>query len=402
MATPTVQLGRLTLREEWVITEALDAAGQRTGAITGQEARPRVPAVALPRVHDDLLGMAGRLVPITFTVKNYLDGFYTIADVSTETEDWAGGLAVVRWTMNVQRVGPPAEVDLESRLSGAVTRTNAFAATGERTHAPPVAAAAYWAGTSAPGSVDRPCSDGGSVRVYRTLGAAVNPRWAIAPAAYGGGRVRLLDETGRERAGTMITVPASGAWQLTNGVLRVQRGAGTTLAIGVWDAGVWQDIAYNIQIDSPYTTVDPFDYLTVLVNEYAQVTVRLMKSLSPGRFSVDLTLRRGSRLVELYLQHEYGTQMRVLRSVAATSTQTSGYVVANANDAAGNKSVLGSALAFTANTVTGGVEKTGTATLDVMIGTVLDGSGAIAGDTAADLYAQYLGAPGEVVRGVKR
>lgn len=403
MATATLQLGRLRLREEWVHAESVDNRGQRSVTLSGQESPPRVLAAALPRARDDILGLAGSVLPCTFTVKNYLDGFYQINETQAEVEDWKNGLLVVRWSLGAVRLGSVGECDLESRLSGAVTRSNAFAATGERSHAPALGSSAYWAGAAAPTAVDRPCSDGGSVRVYRGLGATINPRWANTPSGLLGGRVRFLDETGRERAGTMLNLSASGAWTLTNGILRVTRGAGgATFAVGVWDTGAWQDTAYLVRMDNPYVTIDPFDYLTVLVNDLGAITLRFTRSLNPGRFHCDVTLRRGSRVVELYLQNEYSTQLKVVRAVAAASTQASGYVVASANDAAGNKGVVGSAKSFTADTVNGGLEKVATLTLDAMVGCVLDGSGALAGDAATDLYAQYLGMPGEQLQVVKR
>jgi hypothetical protein len=399
----TWQLGRLVLREDFTAAEAVDAQGNRTLSISGQESIPRHSLVTVTQRREDLLATKGAFCSATFGTKSYLDGFYQVANTSGTIEDWGNEIAVFRWAVDILRLGTTAEIDVESRLSGSQTRTNNFSATGERTHAPALGHAAYWAGTSSPTAVDRPCADGGNLRVYRAIGNTINPRWATSPSNYRGGRCRLIDTTGQERAGINCNLAASSTWEISNGLISIKPGsAGSSFDIGIWDGTSWEYTSWLVQIDSPYATVSPFDYFSVLRNEYEAICVRLTKGLIPGRFFTDITVRRGSRLAEMYLQHEFGTQMRVIRATAAAGTQTSGYVTANASDSGGNRYVVGSAKTFTANTGTGGVEKTATATLDVMVGMVLNGATAVAGDTAADLYAQYLGMPAELVQGVRR
>lgn len=404
MTVATFQLGRLVLREDLTVSLAVDAAGFRTMPLSGQESIPRHTAANVVKQKEDLLDLQGSFLPVTFSRHPYLDGYYGVTDASGDIYDDAGGICLFKWNVNLVRYGNLSEIDIESRLSGAQTRANNFAATGERSHAPALGHNVYWVGLSTPSAVDRPCSDGGSIRLYRTIGTTVNPRWGITPGSYGGGRCRLLDAADRERSGTKFILNPAQPWHVHNGVVSVKPGSGgATFDIGVWDGTSWEYISWLVQSESPYATIATFDYITVLRNEYEITVVRFTKSTSPyGRFSLDLTIRRGSRIAELYLQNEYSTQMRVVRSSASAGTQTSGYVTANASDAAGNRYVVGSAKTFSANTVTGGVEKTATVTLDVMVGSVLNGAGAIAGDTAANLYAQYLGMPAELVRGVRR
>lgn len=400
MSTPTVTVGRLVLREDRVVGESEDA-GVRTVTLRGQESPPRLAPSALQQRREDILGSVGLVVPVTFTTKTYLNGFYQIIDGTSSVEDWDSGLRVVPWSLTCQRLGTPEDMDLESRLSGAQTRANDFSATGERTHTPPVGAAAYYAGTSVSSTVDRACSDGGSVRVYRGIAAGVAPRWISTPAGYASGRVRFTDASGLERAGLVQSVATTG-WTLTNGVLRVQPGATGTLEVGVWDGSAWETLEWTVQHDNPWTSVTTWSQLSVTRNDYELVSLRLVHSLAFGRIVMDLVLRRGMRFVEIYLQRHDSNRMQVIRTSGAAHTQTSGYVLANANDGSGNKSVAGSARTFTADTVAGGVSKTATLTLDAMVGVVLNGSSAVAGDAAADLYAQYLGAAGEQVRGVRR
>lgn len=400
MSTATVTVGRLVLREDRMVAETEDSAG-RVLTLTGQESPPRLSIDQLRQRREDVLGLVGSVVPLSFTTKTYLDGFYQITDGQSSVEDWDSGLRVVPWQLTCRRLGTPEDMDLESSLSGAQTRANDFSATGERTHTPSQGALAYYAGTSVASTVDRPCSDGGSVTVYRGVGLTVAPRWISTPAAYAGGRVRFTDASGLERAGLSSSVATTG-WVLTNGVVRLRPGTTGTLELAVWDGSAWEAIEWTLRHENPWVNVTTWTQMSLTRNDYEMVSIRLVKSLVFGRLLVDVTLRRGMRFVEIYVQRHASDRIGVVRTSGAAHTQTSGYVLANANDAAGNKSVVASARTYTADTTDGGVTKTATVTLDAMVGVVFAGSGAIAGDAAADLYAQYLGAAGEQVRGVRR
>jgi hypothetical protein len=142
------------------------------------------------------------------------------------------------------------------------------------------------------------------------------------------------------------------------------------------------------------------DYVTVLRNDLECVTVRLTKSLAPGRITVDLTLRRGSRLAEIYVQHQFGTTLKLVRATAEATTASTGYLTATAADANGHKFVMGSTRTFVADNVNGGLSRAATPTLDAFV--AIEPSGAAAGDQAAHLWAQYLGAASETVKGVRR
>jgi hypothetical protein len=400
MSTDTVTVGRLVLREDRIVSETEDA-GSRTITLTGQESPPRLAASALQQRREDILSSVGSIVPVTFTAKTYLDGFYQIADGTSSVEDWKDGMRVVPWSLTLRSLGTPDDTDLESRLSGAQTRANDFSATGERTHTPSLGALAYYAGTSVTGTVSRPCSDGGNLTTYRGVALAVSPRWVSAPAAYAGGRVRFTDSTGLERAGLSQTVATTG-WTLTNGVVRLRPGSSGTFELSAWDGSAWESTEWTVRHQDPWVNVTAWTQLSLTRNDFETVSLRLVQSLSFGRLLVDVILRRGMRFVEIYVQRHAADRIGVVRTTGAAHTQTSGYVVANADDVAGNRSVVASARTFTADAAAGGVTKTATATLDAMVGVVLNGSGAAAGDAAADLYAQYLGAAEERVKGVRR
>lgn len=389
---PTVSIGRMIMREDWQVSETSD----RVLALAGQESVPRLTGASVNAQREDLLSIVGQIVPVAFTTKTSLDGFYRIEDASGDYTDWGTTLRTFSWKANLIRLGTESEIDIESRLSGAQSRANNFAVVGERSHAPAIAHNAYWSNATVSSAVTRTAEDG-SIKVYRNLGLTVSPRWAITPATYGGGRVRIL-VSGQERAGTTFKCdPAN--WEISNGLVRVR--PNTKLEVAAYTGGSWKPKVWDTL--NAAVTLFPFDYAAVLDNRYESGTIRLTKSLATGRVYVDLTLRRGFRFVEIVIQAEFGATLKVVRTSNEAGTNTlAGTVVASSNDADGNKYIVGSARTFTADTTAGGLSIAATGILDAFVGVVAAGTGAVAGDTAADLQKQYVGAPTEFIQAVRR
>lgn len=399
MPTPTLLLGRMRMREDRVVAETADGTGDRGIALTGQESIPRLSHAAVARQREDFLTMPGQFVPLVFQDKTYLNGFYTVDDATGTIEDWGDELAVYRWSANLTRAGTESDTDIESRLSGAITRVNDFAVVGERSHAPAITHGGYWTNATVASSVARTGEDG-VLKLYRGLGATINPRWATTPAGYSTGRVRFTDELGRERTGDSALLPALG-WSVSNGLVRVQPlSSGGVLEIAAYTGGAWRTKAWDVLINGVSAGV--FDRCMILANQYEGVTVRLMKMMTVGRFYLDISLRRGHRFAELYLQSEYGATLKVARTTTEVGVNTlGGTIVATSNDADGNKYIVGSARTFVAD-LNGGISKVAAPTLDAFVGVVAAGTGAAVGDQAADLQKQYVGLPMELVQGVRR
>jgi len=391
MPRPTVSIGRMVMREDFGVSET----DERVMTLSGQESVPRLTAAQVATRREDFLGIAGQLVPVVFTTKTYLNGFYQVQDTSGDVTDWEDPMRVFKWQCSLLRQGTESEVDIESRLSGAMTRANNFSVIGERVHAPAIGHLAYWSDATVTSAVTRTAEDG-AIKVYRGLGLKVSPRWAITPQAYSAGRVRVLVDS-QERAATAVRCSPT-TWELSNGLIRVRPGAALDIAAytgGAWNTKTWDVLNAGV-------TLAPFSYATVLDNRYESATVRLTKSLATGRVFVDLTLRRGFRFVEIYVQAEFGATLKVARaSTEAGTNSLAGTVVASANDANGNKYIVGSARTFVAD-LNGGISIAATAVLDAFVGVVAGGTGAVAGDAAADLQKQYLGAPAELVQAVRR
>lgn len=399
MPTPTFQLGRMVMREDRVVVEQADGSGDRAMALTGQESIPRLSSAAVATQREDFLAMVGQFVPVVFTVKDYLNGFYTIDDANGTVEDWDDELRVFRWSINLTRAGTESDTDIESRLGGALTRVNDFSVVGVRTHAPAIVHGGYWTDASVTASISRTGEDG-VLKLYTGLSATMSPRWATTPIGYLTGRVRFTDDSGRERAGDAAKLPVTG-WTLSNGLVRVRPlASGGVLEVAAYTGGSWRTKAWDITFNA--ASVGAFSYCSLITNELGLVTLRLMKSMTNGRLYVDVTLRRGQRFAEIYIQSEFGAALKIMRSTTETGTNgLAGTIVASSNDADGNKYIVGSARTFTADT-NGGISKAAAATLDAFVGVVAGGTGAITGDVAADLQKQYMGLPSELVQGVRR
>ena len=393
-----ITIGRLTLRETFELTANISAGTDtRTLVLAGQESYPPLTLAQVKQRQEDILGLQNRLVPIRFGTKSDHDGWYRITDVNTNVVDYQGNeVRSFNWGLNAQRIGAENAVDLESRLDG-ISRINDHGLSGERWHAPAGGAYAYYTGTTQPsGSVSRTSADGLAITAWRSVPASAHPRWAVSLANYGMGRARVKDSTGTERVATNIAVGAS-SWVMENGLVSASMAGGpaasATFNVACWDGSTWDSTAWNVNVGaSTGVGFTSFDAATVLRNDYEVCTVRLIKDRNPGRTLLDLTLRRGSRVVEGYLQNDASNLLAVYLKTAqgSTAAASTGYVVATSNDAQGNKVVVGSARSFTGMTSQGGLNKSSVTKLDFYIGAVVGGSAAAAGDAASTINAHYL------------
>jgi len=400
----TVTVGRLTLREGFTLTAARNAStGDRTLTMTGEESSPPNTLAEVAQRQEDLLGLLGRYVPVTFTDKTDHNGFYLVNDVDAgPLTNWGNEVVKFSWQIQATRVGPENAVDVSSRVTG-VARTNDFGLSGERWHAPAASAYAYFTGVGSQpsGSVARAIADGGQLVVYRGVPASASPRWGVTLTNYQRGRVRVL-LAGVERTGANLSASAaSGSWSLENALVRVGQAASATFTVSAWDGSTWDAIDWNVSVTGSATGgLTSWDAVTVLRNDYELGTVRLVKATAGasgvGRAILDLTLRRGSRFVEATLQTDASTTVGVYRSTneAGTAPASGGHVTATANDAAGNRYVVIAPRTFTAMTTVGGITKSAATRLDFGIGSVVGGSAAPSGDSASAMVAQYLTAMG--------
>lgn len=394
-----IQLGRIPLRETFA---AAESGGESRGLdLEGQESYPPLTRAQVVARHDGINALTvGQCIPVTFTDKPERSGYYAVKSAASTYTEHLNERVTADWKVSLERIGSDAETDLQSRLTGAV-RLNDFSLTGERWHAPPIGHYAYYTGSSNPTTMTRTGSDG-AITVYRSVPASTSPRWGCAPTDYLDGRVKLTTTAGQEVYGVDVPLTAAG-WALSNGLVNTTPGASGTLDVQAYTAGAWHSKEWNISTAGSAASITSWDGATVLRNDPEMCILRLVKGLNPGRATLDLTLRRGSRFVEGYLQTGTSATLAAYRQTleANTSFAASGYVTATSDDADGNRFAAGSGRTFTAHG-NGGLIKSSTTSMDFWIGAEAGGSSAVSGDAATDLRDQYIACMPEAVYGVRR
>jgi hypothetical protein len=388
-------VGRVALTDGHQIAET----GEGMLELSGREAWPTTLSRAdVIERHEDVLGLRGALVQVQLSPKSERDGYYTVNSATSSLTDIATVSGYADWKLSLQWHGADSQVDIESRLTGAV-RANDFSLAGERWHAPAIGHYGYYTGATAPSTMTRAGEDG-TITVYRGVPSGVSPRWGCAVADYQRGRVRITTEfPAREVTGLGARV-AAGQWQIGNGLVR---GAflftAGSFEVASFTGGAWRSKVWNVDIGGGAIT--SWESASILRNDPEACTLRLVESRAPGRVVVDLTVRRGSRLVELYVQRGDSGSISVYLAGAETMTDSTSYVVKTTNDSDGNRTIAGSARNFDPH-ANGGITKTSTTWLDCYLGVVAGGGSAVSGDQATNLRDQYIASLPEVTAAVRR
>lgn len=379
MAWGTLTIGSLVLKETDILEDVTNAnTGVRSVRIQGAETNPgRVPDEQfIEAVQQDIMGLLDRIMPVTFERKDSYDGYYRFTDTNTTYEKWAEGPGQVRWSLSMDYLGPDNAVDLESRVSN-VVRLNDFGFAGERWHAPPIGHYGYYVGAVSPAVVTRQ-TETGPITVYRAIPAGINPRYGATVAAYQAGRVRML-AGGLERVGERFPCPVSD-WEMNNGLVRVRPNPDndwfTTLLLAFWDGAAWQEKKWDVRIagDSLRPGVD-FRSVVVTRNDNECVVVRIVyaQPSNGARGLLDLTLRRGSRFVEGYVQRATSGQISVQLDSLEEWTDNVNHVIAKGADVNGLRYVAGRSRNFDPAT-NGGVSDSNTAAMDFFVGVEVPGT----------------------------
>ncbi|MDX2697021.1 hypothetical protein [Streptomyces ipomoeae] len=394
-----IQLGRIPLRETFAVAES--GGDTRSLDLEGQESYPPLTRAQVVARHDGINALIpGQCIPITFTDKPERNGYYTVKSAASTYTEHLNERVTADWKVSLERVGSDSETDLQSRLTGAV-RLNDYSTSGERWHAPPIGHYAYYTGSTNATTMTRTGADG-TMTIYRSVPANISPRWGCPPTSCPNGRVKVTTTGSQEVYGVDVPLSATD-WALSNGLVNITPSASATLDVQTYSSGAYHSKLWNVSVAGSASSIPSWDAATLIRNDYEMCIVRLVKGQSPGRATLDLTLRRGSRFVEGYLQIGTSATLCVYRSTLETNTPilVNGYVRASANDANGNRFAVGSALTFTAHT-NGGLIKSAATFMDFWIGAEVGGTGAASGDTGIDLRNQYVAAMPEAVYGVRR
>lgn len=392
-------IDRVYLIEKEKATEGTDGKL----SLAGQESYPPSPKALVSFLHGQVTGMQeGRMVPVTFTDKTQRDGYYEVVNTASDLTNYQNGDVVTAdWTVELKRIGSDSEVDLQSRLTGAV-RANDFSLSGVKWHAPAIGHYAYHTGSTIPTSVTRSTSDG-DITVYLSIPDSTSPRWGCTATDYRGGRSRIFDTrevtTENEVQGIDRRISPTG-WTLSNGIIRVSPDSTAGhMNITYWDGTSYVDSHWHLQRD--FVTLTEWEAATILRNDYEQCVLRLVtkQASGAGRTTVDLSLKRGSRFIEGYMQNSTSASLRIGPDNSTPSTSGSGYQVATSGT---HRMACGSARTFVVNNTTGGIYRAATTSFDFWIGPVMNAASPATGDSVTDLRNQYIGSMPEIVYAVRR
>jgi hypothetical protein len=200
-------------------------------------------------------------------------------------------------------------------------------------------------------------------------------------------------------------------WRISNGLVRVIANASAGAQIDVqWHNGSsWSSTkSFAVTLSgSSYTTYTPAPTsMHILRNSPERVTVRVV---SAGTVFVDLSIRRGSRFVEVNATESTGINASawgVKRTTTEASTALTGGIRATSNDGDSNRFVLSGAgsNAITTDLVNGRmyVSAGSPTSFQFGISSEIGGSGATGMNTAQNQVYQYMAVWGETMRVVSR
>ena len=330
---------------------------------------PALTAAQVQAAHDNIvsLGREKPTVPVVFSDKTQLTGFYKVTRASSQlTKYGSGAVHTATWSMDLERVGGSRDVEVESRVPS-IARLDELA--GVQTpvfwHAPAPGFTSYWTGTTVPaGTVTRESVDG-PVTVYTGTPSGAAPRWTVSAEDFYDGSARLTLD-GQRRLGTFTSSLA--VWEVHNGLVRLMSGPDGSFTVWAWDSNGWRSPkSFYARVSSANVTSIP--EFTVLRNDPEEVAVRLSYPTTPGRTTVDLSVRRGSRFVSGVVKRHAAASLGVRRTVSEATTAVTGGLVATSPDADGNRYVVGSSRTpTTTNTSFGHLVKGSVTAFDFFVG----------------------------------
>jgi len=200
-------------------------------------------------------------------------------------------------------------------------------------------------------------------------------------------------------------------WRISNGLVRVIANASAGAQIDVqWHNGTsWSSTkSFAVTLSgSAYTTYTAAPTsMHILRNSPERVTIRVV---SAGTVFIDLSIRRGSRIVEVNATESTGinaSSWGVKRTSTEASTALTGGIRATSNDGDTNRFVLSGAgsNAITTDLVNGRMYVSGGSPTSFQFGisSEIGGSGASGMNTAQNQVYQYMAVWGEVMRVVSR
>ncbi len=358
------------------------------------------------------------IVPVTWTEDATATGFYEVLDATVNSIPTSLAVGWFAFSLNLQRVRPHLNPQLESALVGAV-RTNALSiTTGTMWHAIPGDGLDWWRPVpSLSSSIDTRAAADGTVRIFWFSGYSTANSWPASffvPAeSYYKQSAKIEVATSAApstfRASVGRQLPKLAHWRISNGLVSLgDSGTVGSLDLSSFNGTSWgAPLAIKLHDNTGPLAMSVQDNPTVLRNAPEAVTIRItalpIQGMQSGRINLDLTLRRGARLVEAQLTADSLSTYGVRATSAMASTSFTGGLRKTTNDTDGNQPIFVSPAATTKDTTNGILYSTGnTGSFSFAVGHIIAASSPAAFDNQSNLLAQYMFTTSERQRVVGR
>lgn len=359
----------------------------------------------------ELLNQQGRLVAVTYTGDDQLDGFYILAesriDVSPGTFKFGGS----PFEVVLIRIGSDSRTELQSLLTGN-TVTNSHSVSPVPWLAFPPGALAVNVGSDTPTEYSRTGEDG-QMNVLLGINRDSDPTWSISPGSYYDGSVKLYTQ-GLLRSGVDLPKNDPTDWSLENGLVRIRPAVYQGTSNGELDfyfhnGSSWSTTEVSFQIDWNATSKIPkWHFMTCMWNEPEEVRIRLVRDAEtspPGahHHQLDINLRRGAPYASFYYKYP-GSSLthRVARVTTDAATGATGFIK-DTGTIDGNRWVLGTPQAHSQDTTNGKITASvASEFFKFWIGSAISDAADASGSGPADIRDQYHGWVSETVRAVRR
>lgn len=347
------------------------------------------------------------VIPVTWDADDTVDGYYRVTGASVDTVPASLTAGWFRFSLSLQRVAGYASPLIENLITGAV-RTNSHAITTAALSCvgTPSSAVVFHDTSSSAITGGSRTSETGAVTCTASADHERRQSFQILPADYYDGAA-VIEVAGETVVGHQVPAELSD-WRITNGLVRVILGA-TGFEVQCYDGAQW-DTARVLGVSpdpssAPVTITSPLlAPLVVLRNSPECVSVRLtveVTSISVPAGEgfdgvVDLTLRRGDRMIRGHVAGTYPLTWGLLDVGVNAATALTGGIRRTSNDGGGNRWVFATPATMTNDLANGATELTVAAeTFSFGFGFEVGGSGASGIDTAQAMVNQYHAAGSE-------
>ena len=396
---------------------------QADGSVEIQGWMSNATVAQVEHLRDQLLGLVGSpdepIVPVTVGHDDSRNGWYWVLDADVEhvlgvTEDTGDR----KWRARIRRTPWWDQPRMELKRTGGVVTNAHSVTTSSHTSfiAIPNTCEAVDSGTDT-GTLSRgsrTAETGTMAFITGTATGAALYNTVVSydlplADAYDGAATIEVDVSGvggyKPVVGRQVRREHKTSWRLNNGLIQVAWHTGDHgLGLSVYDGSSWETIAprFILTDDTSYTTVDedPISW-AVLRNDPTMVTIRLVMDYEAGtsRIQWDISLRRGDRNLINVVKSRTSTQWGLEQSGGAyATTAITGAWRLTSDDANGNRWLISSPKATTADLVNGPLRLTSASQVFPFgIGVELGGSGsagqAQAQNVAYHYYAQAIESP---------